>query len=429
LHWLVLIKSTVYDTGGNSNGYLNSGETADITVTLKHLGGVDFINLSTTIESSDPYVTISDNSGYFGYLAVDSIKENTNDPYVVSVNSSAPQGHIATFNLIATDTGFVDTLDIKLAINPYDYLIWNPDPTPLPGQTIDSVLTSLGYTGIDTMVLPNSDFMIYRAMFICLGVYPQKHIIYDTSYEASLIVDYLNESGHVYLEGGDVWFFDPYYNNGYDFGTLFGIEGLSDGFGDMGPVVGVSGTFTEGMNFTYEGENMYMDRITATGTGFVILQDGDDNYDCGVANDAGTYRTVGTSFELGGLVDGSGVSTKAALLDSIMHFFDILPTGVEEITKFDVVFPKLELYPNPFSDKINIRYSIAQSAKGTELKIYDATGRLVKDFSRFTPDASRSTFLSWDGKDDSGHKVSSGIYFVTLETEDFRDTKKVIVVE
>lgn len=424
------MKSTVYDTSGNNNGVLNSGEIADITVTFKNMGGVDFTNLSTTIECSDTNITISDNSGYFGYLAMDSIKENTADPYVVSVSSSAPQGHIATFNLIATDAGFVDTFNFKLVINPYDYLIWNPDLTPWPGQIIDSVLTVLGYAGnYSTTFDPNADLNVYMAIFVCVGVGPNKSIILDGSDEANALVNYVINGGRMYLEGGDVWYYDPLYIGGYNFGPLFGIDAVSVGTGDMGPVVGVSGTFTEGMDFAYAGENMYMDHIAATGTGFVIFQDEDNDYDCGVANDAGTYRTVGTSFELGGLVDGSGVSTKAVLLDSIMHFFGVFPTGVEEVTKLDVITPKLELYPNPFSDKINIRYSIAQSAKGTELKIYDATGRLVKDFSLFTLDASRPTPVTWDGKDTSGHKVSSGIYFVTLETEDFRKTKKVILIE
>lgn len=428
LHWLILVKSTVYDTGGNNNGYLNSGETADITVTLKHLGGVDFTNLSTTLESSDPNVTITDNAAYFGYLAVDSIKENTDDPYAVSVSSSAPQGHIATFNLIASDSGFVDTLDMKLAINPYDYLAWNPDPTPLPGRTIDSVLTSLGYTGIDTMVLPNSDLMLYQAMFICLGVYPQKHIIYDTSYEASLVVDYLNEGGKVYLEGGDVWFFDPYYCGGYDFGTLFGIDGVSDGTSDMGPVIGVAGTFTEQMVFEYAGENNYMDHTNPIGTGFLIFLDSIPGYNCGIANDVGMYRTVGVSFELGGLVDGSGVSTKAALLDSIMHFFGLFPTGIKEITKLYINVPTLSVYPNPFHDRIKINYSISQETKGSTMIIYDATGRRVREFSvESIISGPQSVF--WDGTDNQQRKLSCGVYFIKLETADWRETKKVILLK
>jgi len=269
---------------------------------------------------------------------------------------------------------------------------------------------------------------VYKAIFACVGVYPNKYAIVEGTDEANMLVDYVTNGGRMYLEGSDVWCYDPSHG-GYNFGPLFGIAQVADGGNNMGPVIGQSGTFTEGMNFTYEGENLYMDRIAPTGTGFVIFQDGDDNYDCGVANDAGTYRTVGTSFELGGLVDGSGVSTKAALLDSIMHFFGVFPTGVEEVTKLDVITPKLELYPNPFSKKTDIRYQITGNSQKISLKIFDVAGRLVRQFDQLTNHQSLINHITWNAKDNSGRRVPSGIYFVHLESGDYRLVEKMILIE
>ncbi len=419
------------DTGGNNNGHLDPGETVDLTSILKNIGGVDFTDLATTIECpSDPYITITDNSGYFGFLAIDSTKENTGDPYVVTASSSTPQGHNAQFRLIATDGSFTDTFDFNLVVGTYNYLVWNPDPTPTSGQRIDSILTSIGFTGSYSINLPITELDMYQAIFVCVGIYSNNYIIGASSSEASALVDYLNNGGHMYLEGGDVWFYDPPYQGGYDFGPLFGIDAVSDGLGDLSPVLGESGTFTEGMNFTYSGENSYIDHIDSTGSGFLIFRDGDNNYNCGVANDAGAYMTVGTSFELGGLVDASGVSTRAVLLNSIMNFFGIT-TGIIEVSDVNVKAPILKLYPNPFSKLMTISFGKVHGAKNIDLKIYDATGRLVRSFPIIdlcNPDKSVVS-VCWDGKDDSGHKVSSGIYFVTLETNDFRDTKKVIVIE
>ena len=421
----------VYDAGGNNNGHLDPGETIDLTSTLKNIGGVDFTDLATTIECpSDPYITITDNSGYFGFLTVDSIKENTGDPYVVTASPSTPQGHNAQFRLIATDGSFIDTFDFNLVVGTYNYLVWNPDPTPSSGQRIDSILTSIGFTGSYSINLPITELGMYQAIFVFVGIYSNNYIIGASSSEASALVDYLNNGGHMYLEGGDVWFYDPLSQGGYDFGPLFGIDAVSDGLGDLNPVLGESGTFTEGMNFTYSGENSFIDHINPTGSGFLIFRDGDNNYNCGVANDAGTYMTVGTSFELGGLVDGSGVSTKAILLNSIMNFFGIT-TGINEVSDVNVKAPILKLYPNPFSKLMTISFGKVHGAKNIDLKIYDATGRLVRSIPIINLCNPNKSVVSvcWDGKDDSGHKVSSGIYFVTLETEDFRDTKKVIVVE
>jgi hypothetical protein len=73
--------------------------------------------------------------------------------------------------------------------------------------------------------------------------------------------------------------------------------------------------------------------------------------------------------------------------------------------------------PNPFRDKINIEYCIGQSAEGIELEIFDAAGRLVKNFilhpsSSFILPAK----LEWDGKNNQGKEVPSGIYFFKVNT-------------
>lgn len=422
-----MIGTTVYDGGGNNNGRLDPGEIVDVTSTLRNTGAVDFTNLSTTIESSDPYITITDNAGYFGSLAVDSIKENAGDPYVVSADPSTPTGHNAEFNLIAADGGYVDTLTFKLTVGNYHYLVWNADPTPTSGPRIDSILCSLGYTGeYSTDLLGGDDLDLYNALFVCVGIYPNNFIITASSSEASALVNYLNIGGRMYLEGGDVWYYDPL-GSGYNFCPLFGIQAISDGTNDLGPVVGEPGTFTDQMNFNYAGQNSYIDHINATGTGFVIFHDGNNNYNCGVANDAETYKTVGTSFELGGLVDAVEPSTKATLLDSIMHFFGIFPTGVEEITKSDVITPKLALYPNPFSTKTDIRYQLTGNSQKISLKIFDIAGRLVRQFDDRT--IRQSNHITWDAKDNSGRRVSSGVYFIHLEVENQREVAKIILIE
>ena len=420
-----MLRTTVYDTGGNNDGYLDPGETADLTATLKNVGGVDFTYLTTAIEGSDPYITITDNAGSFGSLAIDSVKENTDDPYVVSVSASAPIGHRAEFMLIAMDNGFVDTFAFDLVVGSYDYLVWEPDSMPGSGETIDSILTSFGYTGDYCTTLDTAASLgVYKALFVCVGVDPNNYLIESGSCAANMLVDYLNGGGRMYLEGGDVW------TVGYHFAPLFGIIQITNGINFFGPVVGVAGTFTEGMYFPYGGENSDMDEIAPTGTGFVIFYDDDNVSDCGVANDAGTHRTVGVSFELSGLVDGAGVSTKAALLDSIMHFFGVFPTGVEEVKKRDFVVPKLALYPNPFRQKTDIRWQIADNSQKISLKIFDIAGRLVKEFNQLTNHQSPINHIIWDAKDNSGRRVSSGIYFVHLEAaDDYKVTKKVILIE
>ena len=77
------------------------------------------------------------------------------------------------------------------------------------------------------------------------------------------------------------------------------------------------------------------------------------------------------------------------------------------------------------------RWEILHSAKSIELKIYDVSGRLVCSFPITDLCYQNNSMVSvcWDGKDDSGHKVSSGIYFVRLESGNIRLIEKVILIE
>jgi len=87
---------------------------------------------------------------------------------------------------------------------------------------------------------------------------------------------------------------------------------------------------------------------------------------------------------------------------------------------------QLSIYPNPFSKLTNIYLNTEQSAESYALNIYDIIGRLVKSF-RPVLDASCSTQLSWDGCDDKGKKLPSGIYIIESRSAKGTITKKVIL--
>ncbi|NOR16777.1 T9SS type A sorting domain-containing protein, partial [candidate division WOR-3 bacterium] len=114
-------------------------------------------------------------------------------------------------------------------------------------------------------------------------------------------------------------------------------------------------------------------------------------------------------------------------LDAIKFF---ATTGIEEeqIAHFQSHVLNLSVSPNPFREKTEIEFSIGQSAEGIELKIYDASGRLVKDFSRLTLDALRPTQIIWDGTDQNDRMVPAGVYFVRFESGDYSKTEKAILL-
>jgi len=71
-------------------------------------------------------------------------------------------------------------------------------------------------------------------------------------------------------------------------------------------------------------------------------------------------------------------------------------------------------YPNPFNDHTIIEINLAEHENGL-VEIYDISGRLVR---RLYESEGGHRILSWDGLDDNGRSVSSGIYFYSLKTPD-----------
>jgi hypothetical protein len=103
-------------------------------------------------------------------------------------------------------------------------------------------------------------------------------------------------------------------------------------------------------------------------------------------------------------------------------------TGLQETpAAVNVGLDFLTTRPNPFRDRIEFQLSpgIAQSAERRELTIYDVSGRLIRSFA-LCPMLSA---LCWDGTDQSGRKVSAGIYFVRLTAPHRELIQKIILLK
>jgi len=430
-----LIFQQVSISGGNGNVNFEPGETVFVRVAIKNTGHSPVDSVNAILQSLSNYAGTIDSLGFYEHIGCDSSAMNDSNPFLVFSDSATPSGTLVNFRIILYANLYQDTILFSLVIGKKDYYIWNPDHTPLPGENMHSILTSLGYSGeIGNNLI--EELQNYNVVFVCLGVFPNNYVVMENTPEALRLVNFANNGGKIYMEGGDVWYYDPMMG-GHDFSNLFGLTPVDDGASNMGPMQGISGTFTNEMLFNYAGENEWMDHISPSNPGsFLIFRDTDNYFDCGVAYDAGTYRTVATSFELGLLVDATPPSDRGSLLDSIMHFFGVR-VGIEEAqdSKFKSAtlgqIPKLVIYPNPFRNRTIIRYTIQDTGykiQDISLKIYDISGRLVKSFNLESCIMNHESAIFWFGEDDSGRKLPSGVYFVRLEDGDFKKTEKVILL-
>ena len=72
-------------------------------------------------------------------------------------------------------------------------------------------------------------------------------------------------------------------------------------------------------------------------------------------------------------------------------------------------------YPNPFNPITTIRYDLPEDAE-IIISVYDIIGREIKTLIK-TNQSSGFRSISWDGTNDNGIQVSTGMYFYTLQTE------------
>jgi len=87
----------------------------------------------------------------------------------------------------------------------------------------------------------------------------------------------------------------------------------------------------------------------------------------------------------------------------------------------------IELYPNPFNGSLNIQFSITGVTKA-KIQIYDLSGRLLKVFKFKVNDHTKKRIV-WDAKSDSGLDLPSGIYIVSLKTENELTNKKILYLK
>ena len=103
-------------------------------------------------------------------------------------------------------------------------------------------------------------------------------------------------------------------------------------------------------------------------------------------------------------------------------------TGIEEVTAPIKQKTRLCVNPNPFRNLTTIYFNIEHSAKSIELRIYDISGRLVRDLKCAMPHAPYTAQISWDGTDQAHRRLPSGVYFLRLKAGDLQLMEKLLLM-
>ena len=128
-----------------------------------------------------------------------------------------------------------------------------------------------------------------------------------------------------------------------------------------------------------------------------------------------SFRVVVADFEFGG---GPRVQ--------ILNWGNVVPTAVSQQPRAfrDAL---IQNYPNPFNPTTTIVFSLAEN-NHVALAVYDVHGAVVRRLINEQRIAGNYRVV-WDGRNDAGTSVSSGVYFYRLTAGRFHSTKKMVLLK
>ena len=99
----------------------------------------------------------------------------------------------------------------------------------------------------------------------------------------------------------------------------------------------------------------------------------------------------------------------------------------EIITDCPVKFHLKTAYPNPFNPITSLRYDLPNDGL-VNITIYDMMGRIVKTLVNGSQTAGYKS-IQWNATNDRNEPVSAGLYLYTIQTGEFRQTKKMVLLK
>ena len=434
---LVLQGRTIIDSppGGNADGKLDPGETADLVVELKNVGRVGVSGLTGTLRTDDTMLAILDSTGTFGELLPDSTRRNSADRFRVSADAATPREHPARMVLHLAGTDYADSLFFTIIVGELRAV----DPIPdnaAPARywayddgdsgyvqapefdwfDITGVGTRLGITGDDQTVqldLPPAfgPFYFYGRRFTRLSVcgngwvaagqttrtlYRNEELpstsqpsmlalLWDDLYPPTSggIWSYHDEANHRLIIQYDSM---PYWSNQsiYDWHQLV-IYDTTLAAPDGNSVFTYQYLTANNYGSTTVGIN-----DSTTATGIQVLHDG--------------------AYHRGALPIVPGRAIKFTTVEPLVGVTEPQgPPGLGPAAR-----PGLRVERNPFTGAAAVSYSLAASGP-VRLEVYDNSGRRVRSLvcAELGPGEYR---LSWPGTDDKDRRLAAGIYWLRLES-------------
>jgi subtilisin-like proprotein convertase family protein/murein DD-endopeptidase MepM/ murein hydrolase activator NlpD len=184
---------------------------------------------------------------------------------------------------------------------------------------------------------------------------------------------------------------------------------------------------SDNINYVYAIDGTNLTRMTSSGSEHYYIVTNNmtsNNYLDAASLPAGTHTLRITAQDIRGW-DGSSYQYNTS--DPFDVEITVYPTGVDEKKEIPKTFAIHQNFPNPFSERTEIKYQLPEECD-VELAIYNVIGERVKTLI----DGKQSPgYYSayWSGKDSRGRNAPAGAYFLTCKAGKFEANKKIVKLQ
>ncbi len=371
-----------------------------------------------------PYVTAStDSSGFFDITTIVGV-------YDIAVHPAAPYPftEVDSVELIPGGTAHNIELPTKADV----FIVDDDDSSTYESYYIDAVLAdTLTYNLWETQTQGTPSVSV-------MTKFPRGIVIWFTgdsdsnsidSTEATELLAHLNNGGKLFISGQDI----IEENDSTDILNTLGIGFVQNVNspvvrGESGSIIGnglilVTGAGAAG-NQTSRDQMVIVDSAT---TAQEFRYSSGATATAGISYQNGQSKAVILGFGFEAITDETRRNT---LFQRAIEFLET-PVGIADPISDAGVPAKFRLYqnyPNPFNPTTTIRFDVPQQAD-VRLTIYNTLGQKVRILTddRY---ATGTYEILWNGRDEFGNTVTSGIYFYKLEINgQFKDARKLMLLK
>ena len=421
----------VSDSTGNDNGLAEAGENITLWVSLINRG-IPTKDISVSLTTTDQSIEIKQSEANINELTHNQSKYRSFNFYV----SPAAKGHLSSLklNITAADNfSTTDSLFVKIG-NPNILLVDDDNGADYEQYFYEPLNYANAYAGtweVTSLGCPTT-LTDYAAVIWLTG---DDRTTSLTTEEQQALTEYLNSGGRLLITGQDIGYDlveDGTVEDSTFYANYLHAHYIADSTSSYVIYFVTGEPITNGIFFYLGGTGNQASAscIEPMENAYKIFKWLPGNLGAGVRYEhpALNYRVVYLAFGLEG-VDDPTPDSKNKLIDNILNWFAI-GTGMDfnSISKaIPDEFGLSQNYPNPFNCTTTINYQLAAAAH-VEIEIFNLLGQKIKSLvSKYQqPNYYR---VNWDGNDNYGVTVSSGIYVYRIKAGNFIKTNKLLFLK